>query len=352
MASSSAFKSEVYQILAGPEAKVFHVHANVLAQSKVLANVVSGNRKESQDKSIVWARWSVSAVEKFLEWLYTGDYKCPYPTKPDAAEPSPQPNCNASDDLNLGPDHLYTEPIKAGYVPPRMHGKKGKKTNRYQVPPDCHVPEPAEAAPTADTANSAQCLPRLQDLHWPGCRKLERLSQAEEYEKWTGHQLWRPDELDYEDVFMIHAELYVMACHYIIDDLKNMVWQRLRSVLVTAGVPVPGTPLIGNLASLVHYTFKETGTDGDHEDPLRMLVTAFAALHFTKIKGPETDVLIMSPASSDKEFVVALTSKMAQQMNYLEATASKNLPYTVEDSPWMRQVGQYHRCKTCGDSYD
>ncbi|KAL8664191.1 MAG: hypothetical protein Q9202_003269 [Teloschistes flavicans] len=296
MEASSPFNSQVYKILVGPTAKPFYVHADILSKSEMLRREISGQWKESEEKQITWSHWNAGTVAKFIEWLYTDDYKCPYPIKAEPQESSSPQNHDGPEPLGNVESNPFPE-----------HHDNGKKEN-----------------PTTETSTSAQPLPTIDALDWAGCRKLGKLTQAEEYDTWTGHQLWRPEELDYHEVFMTHAELYVMACTYMVDDLKNMAWQRLRSVLRTTGVPVPGSALIENLASLTHYTFNQTGNRSGEEDPLRMLVTTFAALHFTAIKGPEIDELIMSPSSSDKEFFVALTSRITQQMKYLEAKATNH----------------------------
>ncbi|KAL9583134.1 MAG: hypothetical protein Q9212_002883 [Teloschistes hypoglaucus] len=320
MEFSNPFSSQFYTILVGPSAHPFYVHADVLAKSEVLKREVSGEWKESQEKQIIWPHWNLSAAAKFIEWLYTGDYRCPYPTKVGTGESSSQQereSLRASDSWRFG-SHLFSISNK-----------------------------PAGILDMLRKAIPEQPLPPLNELVWIGSCKLElwRPSQAGEYEKWTTHQKWHPSELDYEEVFLTHAELYVMACTYMVDDLKSMAWQRLRSVLSKIGVPVSGSPLIGNLASLIRYTFKETGTSGNDEDPLRMLVTAFAALHFTIIQGPEIDALIMSPANSDREFSVALTSRMTRQMRYLEAKTTKLESLLEKSSCCGKECGVY--CTSC-----
>ncbi|KAI4200144.1 MAG: hypothetical protein LQ350_004105 [Teloschistes chrysophthalmus] len=312
MESSSPFSSQFYKILVGPSAHPVYVHAGVLSKSEVLKREVYGQWKESEDKQIIWPHWNVSAVEKFVEWLYTGDYKCPFPTKVETLESPFQQSHN-------GQGRSFDDEYKSLLDCPCPRREKAKEGNTCLSTVWFKMFNQLSSNMTG-CPTWAHPLPRLDELDWAGCRKLStKLTQAEEYDKWTGHQFWRPEELDYEEVFMTHAELYVMACTYMVDHLKNMAWQRLRSVLKNIGVPVAESPLIKNLANLIHYTFKETGTSGDDEDPLRMLVTAFAALHFTTIKGSEIDALIMSPLRSDREFVIALTSRTTQQLKYLEA---------------------------------
>lgn len=166
-------------------------------------------------------------------------------------------------------------------------------------------------------------LKGLQELHWNGLRPLEKLSQAEEFDKWSGHQLWSPSELDYQATFMAHAELYSMACHYMVDDLKNQAWQRLRAVLIRIGTPKADTPLIGNLMMLASYVYENTAdADSDGEEPLRMLVSSFSALHFTAMRGDGFAASMLSGNEGDRKFVVSLMTKVGQRMSYLESPAA------------------------------
>ncbi|KAL8673694.1 MAG: hypothetical protein Q9224_007518 [Gallowayella concinna] len=159
-------------------------------------------------------------------------------------------------------------------------------------------------------------LTPLKDLSWSGSRPLGKLSQAEEFEKWIGHELRRPDQLDYEATFQTHAELYQLGCFYLLDELKDMAWQRLRSVLISIGTPKVGSRVVANLVDLIHYAYEVTGDacKVKEEEPLRKLVTTMAAIHFTGFKGAEVEQLIASPTKSDREFVSDLMAKVMQRL--------------------------------------
>ncbi|KAL8635024.1 MAG: hypothetical protein Q9226_009396, partial [Calogaya cf. arnoldii] len=62
----------------------------------------------------------------------------------------------------------------------------------------------------------------------------------------------------------------------------------------------------------------ETSNEPNCTEPLRMLVTTFAALNFTKFRGSEGDDLMMSAEWSDREFVSDFMLKAMQKMNHLE----------------------------------
>ncbi|KAL8698027.1 MAG: hypothetical protein Q9201_006794 [Fulgogasparrea decipioides] len=340
------YKSHIFEILVGPSAESF-AHADVLSRSKVLKKEVEGLWKEKEENRIYWRDWSVDTVEKFLEWLYTSDYTCPYPTKVLDLE-------TRSASIDAEATSRYAEPAithETPKTPPVDVPDPMPAEVEFPIPeePPDDLGEPRASMPHffrysrlphgfqstgKGEALSMRPLTRLPDLDWSGCRTLEKLSQAEEYDKWTGHQLWSPAQLDYEATFMSHAELYVMADRYMLDELKNMAWQRLRSVLVTIGTPSSKSPVIRNLMTLIHYVYQETGEPDEGKDPLRELVTTFAALHFTCIQGPEIDELIRSSDMSDAEFIVDLMAKTAQQMSFLESRTSKKDAEPTMDETW------------------
>lgn len=287
---------------------------------------MQGPWRENVELTLYWRDWEASAVEKLLEWLYTGDYKCPYPvearkTRSVSTEasaeslnhsPPPEPE-DAEEPFGVEPIGVEPEPAEA--IDIALEDPVLDTATRFKSTPK---KSKSTKKGTTSTKSITRPLTRLEDLTWHGCLALGKYTEAEGYDQWTGHQLWRPDELDYEDTFMTHAKLYVMACFYQLDGLKNMSWQRLRAVLVSIGKPGPHTPIIGNLATLIHYVYQETGEHGTAEEPLCMLVTSFAALHFTNLKGRRITDLLLSAEEGDRDFVFDLFAKMAQQMSYLE----------------------------------
>ncbi|KAL8684416.1 MAG: hypothetical protein Q9224_006365, partial [Gallowayella concinna] len=286
--------------------------------------IVRGGGKEQEEGKVLWPHWTVSGVDKFLEWLYIGDYKCPYPVKARNSEhgandedeeispprakhgneaQSPLQYDNADADLLLEESEIDQPPV-FGWGQPVLE----------------QVLEPVlePSTPIINESPAVASVTSLQDLSWSGSRPLGKLSQAEEFEKWTGHQLWRPDQLDYKATFQTHAELYQMGCYYLLDELKNMAWQRLRLVLISIGTPTVGSRVVANLVELIHYAYRVTSDACNEEEPLRKLVTTVAALHFTRFKGAEIEELIASPTKLDREFVSDLMAKMMQKMEESE----------------------------------
>ncbi|KAI4094891.1 MAG: hypothetical protein LQ344_001936 [Seirophora lacunosa] len=336
--TTGTFKSPIFEIWVGPPEKAerFYAHAHILSKSEVLKAEVEGPWKEEKERKIEWPHWTVGAAEKFLDWLYAGDYVCPYPvqrTQDSDGQKDPAPEENSTHerspievaepfvDNTVTDDQVVPDPQTSTWdVTPPPRKKKGKKSARA---PD-KIPSPP--------------LKVLQGLSWDGCRQPGKLTQAEEFDSWTGHQLWSPSELDYEATLMTHAELYVMADQYMLIELKSMAWQRLRSVLVSIGKPSPEWPLMENLTNLIHYTYEQTSssTEGGGEEPLRMLVSTFVALNFANLGGLE---LVVTGEAAHREFVVDLLAKVKQQMSSLQsqvAAAQNSPPPPADDVPGWR----------------
>lgn len=286
----------------------------MLGKSDVLRMILNGGGKEMEEGKIVWPDWTVGGAERFLDWLYTEDYGFPYQRPISATNDGSEENgdsFNVDDEL-VAVIHGTTAPSK----PMASHLDSE----------DYHDAE----ASAAEVANEGEevtegPLVGLQDLTWPGCHTPEaKSSQAEKFDNWVGHQLWNADQLDYETTFLAHAELYVMACRYMLEELKNLSWQRLRWILLRIGSPSAGSSVIGNLVTLISYVYKETSNEYGCTEPLRQLVTTFAALNLANFKGPKVDELMMSVELTDREYVLDLMLKATQKIDFLETRSAQS----------------------------
>lgn len=301
---------------------------------------MAGWSLEAQERKIRWPQWSADSVEKFLEWLYTGDYSIPLPTKArqvavpqklEAETPGPHDDERDTDEAveEDFPMELQEEEWNR-QVPPET----------YQVP--AHRIEKASVSSSAPTATPTAKGPltALKDLEWKGSHAVQTTSGAENF---TNHMndthLASSKQLDYDATFMTHAILYVIGCEKDLHELKNMAWQRLRSLLVEIGAPETGSPIIGNMVALIQYTYSETGVSELPVEPLRDLVTSYVAIHFTNFRGAEVDALFSSQAADDREFVVEVMAKVRQSMENFETKSSEVTKTTPDERPY---------CTICG----
>lgn len=117
---------------------------------------------------------------------------------------------------------------------------------------------------------------------------------------------------------MTHAELYVMGNQYMLDELKDIAWHRLKAVLLTIGRPLEGSVVIDNITQLGRYVYRETGQMDDEEEPLRNLVSSFVALHYPVFGTSMMGEMIMSTEEGDREFAKDLLAKLTLKVKQFE----------------------------------
>ena len=176
------------------------------------------------------------------------------------------------------------------------------------------------------TAKKQKLLP-LKDLSWNGKAKATKLTQSEEFEKWSNKRLWISEELDYGATFSTHAEIYVMGRRYMLDELSNMAWDRLRAVLQTIDRPIAGSRVITNVMNLVLDTYDKIGNPDGGEEPLKELITTFVALNSTAFQGSGIEDWANSENSTARDFIADLMGKLMLRVKELEeGTSTASVP--------------------------
>ncbi|KAL8648086.1 MAG: hypothetical protein Q9226_006150, partial [Calogaya cf. arnoldii] len=191
----SVFGSRVFQIVVGPSAKTLYAHAGVLISSGVLQMVIYGGGKEMEEGKIVWPDWTVGGAERFLEWLYTGDYQFPYPRPVSASKDGSKEN---------GDSFSVDDELVEG-----VHGRAAPRNSMASSSKDSQNKEAsATEAVKRGGELTKEPLTCLQDLTWPGFyTPKSNASHAEKFDNWVGHEIWNADRLDYEAMLLAHAEL-------------------------------------------------------------------------------------------------------------------------------------------------
>lgn len=255
------------------------------------------------EQTIRWTEWDNASVEKFIQWLYTKEYTCPYPTP--IAWPVEE---NAGGDRQI---EISQAPSNAHAALAQMDDTK-PNTDATEEPP----------------AKKQKILP-VKDLTWSGTNSAPKSSQAEDFDKWPGYQLWSPQQLDYSAPFGTHAELYLMGCRYFLDDLRSMAWSRLRAMLVTIGRPLPGSPVIANIMALILAFYDKLGDPVGDEEPLKALLTTFVAHNFTAFEASGIEDWATSDNEVAREFVPDLMAKLMLKVKELEDEGPKPSPFAA-----------------------
>ncbi|KAL9615062.1 MAG: hypothetical protein Q9167_000485 [Letrouitia subvulpina] len=268
----SPFGTVIFEILAGFSRKSFFAHAAVLAKSERIQKQIEGNWKDTLQHKLVWDNWSEDIVNIFLEWLYTGDYKCPFPV---GISPSSQSSEEShAEDQDISTDQEVNQELYAEETLPEP-----------PLEPSLEPFDPVEEAKCAEPKPPDRPLTPLSDLTWSGDRSIQTTSQAEEFKLWSGFSIWKPTMLDYEDTLMTHAKLYVMADYFLLSELQNLTLHRLRSSLLTLEPLIPESQQMSNVVHLIDYVYEHTVEPIIGENPMRRLVSQYAALQFTNFKG-------------------------------------------------------------------
>lgn len=249
----------------------------------------------------------------FLEWLYTGDYKFPYPSivgqgseENHAKDQDILVHQEVDQDFGKAPSLPLLESYAAVEEGNRVFDKVGTKASGLLTGDveECAEPEIPDRP-----------LTPLADLRWSGYHSIRNTSQAEEFEHWLSGQ---PEILDYEHTLLTNAKLYVMADYFLLSELQNLTLHYLRSSLLKIKPLIPESPQMSNVAHLIEYVYEHTVEHTTGENPMRKLVSQYAALQFAYLKGGEIRQLMVKGG----DFVPDLMKKVQRAKNGTRSTPS------------------------------
>lgn len=252
----------------------FLVHADLLAsQSEYLRNLI----KEIPDvpsaqRQLHMVRWDAATVGRFVEFMYTGDYHCPDPVPLDTPVATP---AGGSVSGHGGEEEPADEVAVVPSLPPspEQDSDTGGLKPQFQLPQLKRLLEPGILAPLSRMFASGGFIPQ------------RKLSAAETY----SNKSFRPAKHDFEEVFLSHAKTYVIALMFEVQALCVLALQRLARALVNIDSVPPDSLLVSNFVELARYAYSATTKA---QDPLREIVSQFAALNFTSIQTQEMSSLM------------------------------------------------------------
>lgn len=112
---------------------------------------------------------------------------------------------------------------------------------------------------------------------------------------------------DYQPALLASAKVYAMANYFLLPELKNLAIQRLQETLGLVGWPAPESTMV----ALIEYVYAHTDGQIGEEEPLRKLVTTFAASNYANLQGPQFRTLM----SDGGDFVVDLVAILTQRIS-------------------------------------
>lgn len=201
-----------------------------------------------------------------MEFLHTGNYQYP--------DPSP-----ASSGKQSAPEEPSQDLVRPGIVEkPSDKAKSG--SNRPLTPLDkCLSNIPLQEQNNRETDQA----------------RLDRFSAQD----------------DYRELLFSHAKVYSLAHRKSIHALQVLALRRLSMVLLKINPIQPDSPTTLNFIDLAKYVYSHTDSLVSSEEPLRKLISQFAALNITVLQNREEMAGLMSEGG---DFVNELTPKVGRRV--------------------------------------
>lgn len=255
--------SEIFELVAENEA-TFFVHKDLLGfHSRPFKETTSGVWKESTERKILLNDWDAKTVGRLVQFLYTGDYKYP------DTFPTDVPSSSAKEELlpNL-PD--TADIAKNGTLTPFEECVEGAIHERAQLP--------------------------MTDSMW-----LEQVDTC---------------NFNFEETFLAHAKIYVLAQYKSIPALKALAHARLARTLLKLHPLGGNLHLSINIVNLATYVYSNTDSLTHSEEPLRKLISQYVALNFV---AWQTELSAVEMMCSGGDFVRDVLTKYCRRFGYRSA---------------------------------
>lgn len=295
--------SDVLQLIPESEETSFLVHESLLAsQSEHLKNLIKAIPEEcsTSHRQLDVGCWGATTVGRFVEFVYTGDYHCPDPVP------------------------LYTPVVTPGVGSVSGHGKEEQSTEDAVADP-----LPAESARVKELKRQIEKLkqksaPRrlapLSEIFASDFLDPQRKASAAET---FATKYFHPTEHDFEEVFLVHAKVYAIALTLEVQALRTLALQRLLRTLINIDSVPPDSPLVSNFVELVRYSYSATF---ETQDPLRHIVSQFAALNFTSMQTQEMRGLMKNGGDFPSDLMEKVSMRIASEED-------AEAPILAESSP-------------------
>ena len=266
----SVIASRPFQFFIGPKGKLFTIHAALLEHvSKPLAILVSGPMVEAKDGSATLDDLDESTFVRFSQYAYTGDY--------DTAEPD-----IILDSSMIHPgDHNAAGSSANVKLPAVAAGSTAMESAPEQSAEP--VTEPSETATSEPTTEESDLTRPIFDPGMQG--KPSSLPISYMWQNFLNMRQNVPKAKskvrrnreaceDYTEVFLCHARLYVFAEKYDIRPLRKLALHKLQRTL---SVFIVYKDRIGDLTSLIRYSYDNTSDLENSSEPLRDMISQYAA---------------------------------------------------------------------------
>ncbi|KAL7815803.1 hypothetical protein V8C26DRAFT_105411 [Trichoderma gracile] len=283
----SIFLSEPFKFVVGPNKKRYSLHKGAVARlSKSLYQLLNGRMREAKEHCVSWEDTDENTFIRFGEWAYTGDYT---PGSPEILLDASQIATSEQEGTVAKKQSPVDESLltllklsRAKFETPKRHCDVDWTASEYnyncnvcsskfasQCCTKCHIPRHANCTACRNDAMRRSTKYRMMEAFVS--------DHPQEQDNATRSPRKIPESCeDYTDVFLSHAQLYVIADKYDIPELGQYCLSNLYADLLNRNVHENRT---GDILSLARYSFNNTV----ETDKLRHLVVGYCACFMKQI---------------------------------------------------------------------
>ncbi|CCX32003.1 Similar to hypothetical protein FOXB_16873 [Fusarium oxysporum Fo5176]; acc. no. EGU72617 [Pyronema omphalodes CBS 100304] len=300
--SNSFLATPVYTIAAGPRRKEFLVHSGLLfADSDSLQELVTAQWKSSRDRTIEWEQFEEDTVTRYVQWLYTKEYQVPAP-KPALVKSRRASGVDTVTGRQRSSSKVFAEAIRNSFAP--------------SPPTTPSPPSSVLSDPASSNSHSSDSAPSPHSAHLPANDSVPAHVYA---------PLYIPDipaptapatpidpstPLDYEEPFLAHAKLYVLAQYTGTTSLKIQCNSRLASLLDEIRWIERSSAVAENFVKLARFVYHHTQSPSNKEESMRLVISSFAAFNFESLDCSS----MMSLMGEGGDFVTDVVKKVMKGM--------------------------------------
>ncbi|OAG43198.1 hypothetical protein AYO21_02484 [Fonsecaea monophora] len=333
--------SNCVTIRAGEDDSKFTVHEALLSKSgsPSLQKLVEPGWKESSEGCIDWRHTSSQTVERVLTWLYLRDYHSPDPVpreigiEPDEtpsrrhvseAGVDSQPGTQTGEgidetevEFNDPPLDVADEPAPepvAEVLDPADEPEPVADVVLEEPQPEVEPAEPAEPdlleAENSELQNAifescsirpltplGKCIgvPPVTTAHKTAAGRFEGLEFPHKY-------------FSYGEPLLAHLEVYSFAKYHLLSELQELALQ--RSIVTLRKMDCTVELAEQEVSKAVEFVYANIPADRGNEEPMRKLLSQFAAMNYTSLLHGSFEALI----ARGGDFALDLARKLSRRL--------------------------------------
>ncbi|EXJ81523.1 hypothetical protein A1O1_07587 [Capronia coronata CBS 617.96] len=304
------FQSGTVTIYAGKERRELAVHKAILSESgsPSLQKLAEPGWRESSEGCIDWTHTSTPTVERVLTWLYLRDYTSPDPIRREGSVRSEE-----ADNIVDGQDPKVREDTQS------VAGQYGEiEESNEAVEPLAEAEAAPEPPPEPDYSDVEDL--ELQNAILDSCsqRPLTPLGTCvglppvtTTYKTAAG--LFEEEEFpihsfSYREPLLAHVEVYSFGKYHFLRGLQDLALQRMIVTLRKIDCSVKYAR--EELGEIIEFAYDNIDATGDGEEPMRKLLSQFAAANYTSLLHGSFETLF----GRGGEFTLDLARKLSRRL--------------------------------------